>query len=134
QEMPPDVTNTATLVPLPAKLRAGVSNGTTPVAGAPVQFSVTTGNGQVNGASKVTVLTGADGVAAASWSIDSATALQTVTAQLVNDLGAPLHLPVQFDATLSLATEVAYQPGACAELAGTKTVQEAIDKLCAVGG
>jgi hypothetical protein len=133
QEVLPDVANAATLVPLAAPLRVGVSIGKSPVANAPVRFSVSTGNGQVNGGATTQVLTGADGVASVSWSVDSGTALQVVTAQLVDDLGTALHLPVQFDASLSVASDVAYEPG-CAELTGTKTVQEAIDKLCAVGG
>src|SRR5262249_54255208 len=122
------------LVPLPSPLRVGVANGRTPVAGAQVRFTVSTGSGRVNGQSTVQVATGADGVASVAWSIDSTHTPQTVTAQLLNDLGAPQHLPVQFDATLSTATEVAYNPGNCPDLAGKTTVQAAIDTLCATHG
>lgn len=134
QEALPDVTNPATLVPLAVPLRVGVAIGKTPVAQAPVRFQVTAGSGQVNSAASVVVPTGADGVATVSWSVDSKNALQTVTAQLVDDLGTPFHLPVQFDASLSVAADVAYDPKACADLAGATTVQQALDKLCATGG
>ena len=123
------------LVPLGAPLRVGVANGRTPVVGASVRFSVVApGAGQVNGASTVVVATGADGVASAAWSIDSAHATQTVSAQLLDDAGNPVHLPVQFDASLSTATEVGYDPKNCVKLAGKMTVQAAIDTLCATGG
>jgi hypothetical protein len=88
----------------------------------------------VNGAASVTVPTGADGVASVAWSLDSATASQSVTARLLDAAGAPVHLPVRFNATLSLAGQVAYVPGDCAELAGARTVQQALDILCANGG
>jgi len=121
-------------VPLAAPLRVGVAIGETPDANARVRFQISAGSGQVDGAASVVVTTGADGVASASWSVDSTTPLQTVTAQLLDDVGTPLHLPVQFDASLSVAAEVAYDPAACAGLAGTTTVQQALDKLCAING
>ncbi|HEX3111430.1 MAG TPA: hypothetical protein VHU41_20165, partial [Thermoanaerobaculia bacterium] len=58
---------------------------------------------------------------------------QTVLATLVA-LDLPGYVPGQpsiiYNAHLSTDRNVAYHPGACADLAGVTTVQDAIDKLC----
>ena len=135
QEALPDVANPAALVTLGEPLQVGVSNGGTPVAGATVLFTVSGGNGQVNGTSpSVPVATSPAGVAEVEWSVDSSTADQTVTATLLDDGGNAVHLPVRFVASLSRATQVAYDPGDCADLAGVTTVAEALDRLCQLDG
>ncbi|HXJ76749.1 MAG TPA: hypothetical protein VNM37_28085, partial [Candidatus Dormibacteraeota bacterium] len=59
---------------------------------------------------------------------------QQVTAELVDASGTALAPPILFNATLSIAGQVAYDPSACAELSAASppvtTVQEALDKLC----
>jgi len=127
-------------------LQVGVANGQWPVAGAPVRFTVGKTNGTDNGnveredssdaGRELIVETGADGVAACYWRpADDQTMLsQQVTATLLDDAGANLHLPIHFGASLSVAQEVGYTPGgACTNLEGVTTVQEAIDELCKTG-
>lgn len=134
QEATPDPAQPGAFLALEA-LRAGVADGTVPVGGARVQFTVLTGTGQLEGtAGPVVVLTGPDGVASCTWSLDSTTAKQQVEARLVDALGNSVHLPVRFNAILSRAEEVSYDPANCPNLAGAKTVKDALDKLCKLGG
>ena len=131
QEVAPDPTQPAKLLPLPQTLQVGVSNGQWPVAGAQVRFAVKIGGGQVQGGgNQVIVTTGADGVASCAWSLDATTPDQQVEATLLDSDGQSLHLPVRFHANLSVASRVAYEPKACPTLAGVINVQDAIDKLC----
>lgn len=137
QEATPDVTNPATLVSLDQELRVGVSNGTAPVQGARVEFVVTAGNGRLGplpGAAGAPATTNALGEASMPWALDSGTPHQTVTAHLLDAAGTAIHLPIVFSANLSVATEVAYDPGTCADLAGVTTVAEALDRLCRLDG
>jgi hypothetical protein len=138
QHAKPDPTDATILVPLAEQLRVAVANGGNPKPGALVRFTVTTGGGQIDvGAGPVTtatVATGADGTAACSWSVESATALQRVTALLVDSGGTAHDVPVIFSASLLHASGVAFGPSDCLELAGATDVQQAIDALCHVGG
>ncbi len=127
--------------PLPQLLEAGVFRGRHPVEGAAVRFK-TGADGALaadiaalpSGAqTSFETVTGADGVAACAWrpAGDLGRPSQRVEARLLDSGGAPLASPLHFNAELSLAAEVAYVPGACADLAGAATVQEALDVLCA---
>jgi hypothetical protein len=93
-----------------------------------VRFHVTAGNGQILpiGAADtfnqidqrtLKVLTDNDGLARCAWLVDSTTQL-TATLQAVTDLADdsdhPVHLPVIFTANLSIASQIAYNPGTCA--------------------
>lgn len=132
QEATPDPSQPAALLPV-TELRVGVANGEFPVLGARVEFKILAGNGHLHGAaSPAIVFTTADGVAACPWELDSATQKQQVEARLTDALGQTVHLPVRFNANLSRATEVSYDPRNCANLASAKTVQDAIDILCKV--
>lgn len=133
QQALPDVTDPATLVPLPHPLAVGVANGGWPVAGHKVHFHADSGRLDVAGAD-VTVTTGADGLAVVEWALESATPLQTAAATLLADDGTARGVPVRFSATLARADRVAYAPDKCASLAGTTTVQAAIDRLCGIVG
>jgi hypothetical protein len=130
QDALPVVGTPAATVPLRKPIVVGVTNGSVPVVGARVQFTVTSGTGTVNGATTFLTTTDIAGLASANWSVDSATPSQQVTATLFPD-GGPTGLPVIFTAELSAAARVAYEPGACPPLAAATTVQEAIDTLCA---
>lgn len=130
QEATPDPSQLAAFLPV-TQLRVGVANGEFPVVGARVEFKILAGNGHLQGAaSPAIVLTGADGVAACTWELDSATQKQQVEARLTDALGQTVHLPVRFNANLSTAAEISYDPKNCSNLAGAKTVQAAIDILC----
>lgn len=134
---PADPAQAAAFVPLLQPLKVGVANGSTPMAGAPVRFSVLSGGGRLNGAAaSLTVLTDAAGVATLPWELGWAAAApvqsQQVAATLLDAGGQPMHLPVTFSASLSRARAVAYEPGGCDHLSGAKNVQEALDALCAL--
>ena len=93
--------------------------------------------GTVNGQPVVTVETNASGIASATWRLGPAPHRQQVTAQLTEAGGRPLGTPQElvFNASTSIAAEVAYDPRNCSNLAGAVTVQAALDKLCGqVGG
>jgi hypothetical protein len=132
--------------PLPQLLEVGVFRGRLPVEGAAVRFE-TDADGKLaadlasiaGGGTEFETNTGPDGIARCAWLPDSdhSKASQRAIASLLEAAGEPLSPRVDFNAQLSLASQVAYVPhSACADLAGTDTVQEAIDVLCQrpVGG
>lgn len=147
------------LVELLHPLVVGVSNGGVPVEGARVVFEVFEGelnpappappsdfpNGRLGAVpggnavrisdTKIEVRTDDKGLASCKWELSPVRWNQQVEAHLLGpDQKTPIHLPVRFNANLSVAREVAYEPGACDQLAGSKTVQEALDKLCSLLG
>ena len=138
QEVMPDLTqpnlpNVLTDA-LPQSLEAGVTNGIWPVKGAQVQFSLRQAKGQLSGGGTtgtvVKVPTGANGVASCTWRLNSANQSQQVEAVLLDDGGNPICEPIHYTANLSVASQVAYDPGkTCVSLQGQKTVQNAIDTL-----
>ena len=135
QEVMPDVFAPADPVPLPVPPTVGVARGTVPVAGRKVQFSRTSFAGTINGgAGPVTVDTEADGTARVDWAIDATGDQATLEAQLLDEAGAVIGLPVRFSARTRRARTVAYEPGACPDLADVGTVQDALDRLCLRGG
>ena len=121
-------------------LRVGVSNGQWPVSGATVQFTIEVGNGGVYNVtsgdfvSSVTVET-VDGVAETFVQLGDTPDYQRVKAALLdtagNQLAAPV--PIYFNANLSIASLVGYDPSNCPNLSAAGTVQEAIDLLCTSG-
>jgi hypothetical protein len=128
QEAMPDLTlPPSTLFPLPQPLQVGVANR----VGALVRFRVTQGNGRLQGnLLSVDLPTGNDGIASCTWSLEATTQSQQVEAQLLDDVGNPLPLPVRFNANLSVASQVAYKPpDRCTSMQDPKTVQAAIDQL-----
>lgn len=130
QEAMPDLTQPNLLTPLAQPLEVGVANGEWPVSGATVRFTVVVGNGKLQGGvTQVKVVTGADGIASCAWSLGSSPQSQRVTAELLNDLGNPINVPIHFSANLSVADQVAYDPKQCGSLQGQKTVQKTIETL-----
>lgn len=120
---------------LPLPLRVGVANGTHPVEGALVRFTVTSGSAEIaeasGGAAQDTleVLSNVDGLAECFWSPEDAPL--TAEAALLDAAGDPVHLPVRFGANLSTADAVAYTPaGGCVMPDTVTTVQGALDELC----
>ena len=130
--------------PLPQLLEAAVFRGRHPVAGATVRFTagadaaLAADLASLPGGAQTSfeAVTGADGIAACAWrpAADLGRLSQRVAARLLDAGGAAQASPLHFNAQLSLAAEVAYVPGACADLAGAATVQEALDALCARPG
>lgn len=135
QEAMPDLTLPNAQTPLPEPLEVGVANGEWPVAGATVRFRVTKGAGQLQGLdAQGRTTSGPNGIASCTWSLGPAEAnkpnSQQVEAVLLDDTGKPVNIPMHFGANLSVADQVAYDPGkVCASLQDKKTVQEAIDTL-----
>jgi hypothetical protein len=158
QEAMPDLTATgnAAYVLLDAPLRVGIARGRTPVPGHPVRFRVTDTSNPgrlsivpgtpaadviLNTPNEIVLRTNPGGVAAVAFSLPKARHQNHVVAEMLN-AGDPsqadvLHLPIQFTANTSVASEVAYDPGNCVyqsvaaiQPGIAKTVQAAIDKLC----
>ncbi len=122
--------------PLPQSLRTRVIDEQGPVLGASVQFMVTLGGGSFAGAvKKVTVTTvSADAIAECAWTLGPL-GPQQVQAVLLGSAGQPVPGQfLQFNANLSIASEVAYDPKDCDKLAGAATVKDAIDGLCKLVG
>jgi hypothetical protein len=134
QEVMPDPSgpDAATPVELLQPLEVGVANGSHPVAGATVRFTIfdPAPAGTVNGqADFVEVATGSDGIASCTWAIASNQLKQKVRATLMID-GVPSHLPVDFSAQRSRADDVRYfPPPGCVTLGPAHDVQAAIDRL-----
>jgi hypothetical protein len=126
-------------------LQVAVTNGQQPVDNARVRFRLVpqTAAGQLTGTSgagkSVDATAGVNGIYSCTWQLGPTVQSQRVEAFLVEIDGKPFvdgvgepDLPrVFFNANLSRASQVAYAPGACADLAGATTVQEALDILCA---
>lgn len=134
QEAMPDLTKLNVLTKLAQPLEAGVANGQWPVSGANVRFKVIKGNGKLQGnQTQVIVATGANGIAKCDWSLDATTQSQQVEAVLLDAASNPINIPIHYTANLSVASQVAYDPGnACASLKNKKTVQDAIDTLASL--
>lgn len=133
QEVNPDPLDRTRRIKLPETLVTAVTLGPYPLAGRPVRFTVTKGDGVLTGGVKILqVATGAGGLAACEWELDGNLASQEVKAELLGPDGDPMHTPVFFRATLSEASRVSYDPKDCPPLlaAQVRTVQEAIDELC----
>ena len=132
---------------LPAPLEVRVAIGQHPIEGAIVQFSITEGEGKLDGDPdrKVEITTDSRGIASCSWTLDGKNQSQRVEATLLDavlldedgtpvrdKLGQSVYPSISFNASLSLASQVAYNPK-CTYLIGKKgveTVQAAIDELC----
>lgn len=133
---------------LPQPLEVGVTNGQCPVEGAKVKFETVPDNGNIGGSlhaqgdsgPSVVVQTDAKGVVACEWELDTNTQhrSQRVIATWLTPAEVPVEgiSPLAFNANLSIASQVAYDPSDCEPLAkaGASTVQEAIDQLCQLGG
>ena len=129
--------------PLPQLLQVGVFNGSWAVSAATVQFAAP-GAGKVgantaalaSATNALTITTGADGIASCIWLPDPATNSQQLVATLTsaggNSVGAAKI--IRFNANLSVASEVAYNPTDCATLSGVTNVQDALTKLCQTVG
>ena len=128
---------------LPQHLQVGVSNGQWPVEGAQVAFEILVGNGRLQApgmglAKRLVVATDANGIAECRWRLDARTVSQRVQATLldmdgkpfVDGDGNPQITPLHFNANLSIASQVAYDPRRCPDLKEAATVQDAIDILC----
>ena len=119
--------------PLTLPLRVRVVNGQAPVIGAPVQFALMAGGGSLSANAPVATIA-PDGIAECIWTL-GLDGPQQVQAVLLDAGGnaAPGQV-LDFNATVSVASQVAYDPTQCNNLGGVSTVQEAIDKLCGLLG
>ncbi|TVP69174.1 MAG: carboxypeptidase regulatory-like domain-containing protein [Rhodobacteraceae bacterium] len=135
QEAMPDLTTPAAGAPLPEPLRAAVSLGGRPVAGATVRFSLVSGGGRLNGASApVDAVTDAEGVASTVWRLGAPGSAQRVEARLLDHGGTARHVPLVYSASHAMAATTAFDPANCPPLAQARNVQEALELLCARGG
>jgi hypothetical protein len=119
-------------------LRVGVANGQWPVREARVRYEILDSAGTLRSedgsasGDSITVVTGADGVVACRWTLDADTENQSqrVRATLLDTEDEAVHLPIQFVANLSVASQVGYDPSNCGHLSDNETVQAALDALC----
>jgi photosystem II stability/assembly factor-like uncharacterized protein len=127
QEAPPPMPLTeGGLVDLDEQLEVGVVNGSTPVEGAIVDWSVYQGDGKVTPDEPTT---DGNGMSRCTWQLGSVTRSQIAEARLVDPLGQAPPQVIRFKAQLSFANRVAYDGKDCPALAATQTVQDAIDTL-----
>ncbi len=123
-------------------LRVGVSNGSTPVAGARVRFTRVGALGSLLAAAGATeepgagatsriVLTDAQGEAEVGLQLAAPGPAVTheVLAEWLDVAGVPRHLPIRFFARASVAAQTWYDSTGCTALAGVDTVQQAIGTL-----
>lgn len=137
QEVMPDLTAPPlTRFKLPRPLIVGVANAQCLERPTKVRFDVTAPSAGfvvvadgLPTASFVTVAIDDQGLAKCDFHLDGVNPNQQVTARLMDAAGHPVSLPIIFNANLSIASQVAYQPRDCAGLAGQKTVQDAIAHL-----
>lgn len=133
---------------LPAPLQVRVSVGQHPIKNARVQFSITDGNGNLKPRTKpavttLTINTGDDGLAEISLQLDKeysedetsiGVEASLLDAMLLDDEGESIgiHPSIHFQANVSIAKSVYYDPELCPELNEKRinTVQDAIDELC----
>ncbi len=127
QEVMPNPTTPNAKLTLPQIPTVGVTRGRRRVQNARVQFTILSGAGVIN--SPNPALTNADGIATCDWQVDSTTLVQKLKAELLDENGTSIHVPVTFTVQLSRADQVSYNP-TCDRLAGKLTVQDAIDELC----
>ncbi len=115
-------------VPFPLQVR--IANGQWLVVGVKVTFLVTQGGGSVSGGSgsgpATTVITNAEGIASAHWTLGS-----SGPQQLLAFMEERKDLNVLFNATLRTAESISFDPGNCEHFDKSVTnVQAAIDTLC----
>lgn len=133
QEVMPNLVTDAR-ISLPFPLQVGVSNGG-PIAHATVEFRIITGNGDLTGGvTTKNVETGANGIASINWRVDAGTPHQLCRATLLeaNGYDTLSFPPIEFNASISVASQVAYDQAGCAELQrrGVRNVQTALDAMC----
>ena len=126
---------------LPEPLEVGVMNGTAPVVGAPVQFTVVSGTGQLadvgattpGGTGPLVVETNAEGIAACNWTLSTTPAAQQVEARLLGPGQTQTqHVPLHFNAQV---IAVSGGQGVCTVVAMPgDDLQAAADALITAGG
>ncbi len=136
QEAMPDLTNPNAGVPLAEPLQVAVSRGGYPIEGARVEFTVASGNGQINGSNAASVLTDSEGVAQADWRLGRLDQPQRIEARLALVTQPTAHVPVRFSASYETASDVAVDPANCPDFQqnNVRNVQQALDLLCARTG
>ena len=137
------------VVALPQPLVVGVVNPQCREYPARVRFTITKGTGEIHSTdgavsgTEIELLADERGLVVCRWDVgadlstsgspsarDENLPSQQMEAWLLDEAdNDPIHLPIRFNANLSVAEQVAYDPGACAGLAGQATVQTAIDRL-----
>lgn len=116
---------------LPVPFRVRVTRGSSPVKLALVKFAIAAGKGilrdvEGNNGLELEISTDLEGIATCYCTLATNV---TIEARLIE----PTHInqsTIWFNANVSIAEQVAYDPKACSQLKGASTVKEAIDGLC----
>lgn len=110
--------------------------GNKPVAGANILFEIVNGGGSFDKPApnivpqkKLPLKTDPNGNAMANWFLGTE-GIQQARADLIDEMGNTIGLPVYFGAGLSTADAVFYDPASCPKLQGATTVKNAINMLC----
>jgi hypothetical protein len=118
---------------LPNQLQVRVANGQIPVIGATVRFTVLTGSGSLSSVAPAVTTTPDDGIAGCSWTLGpDGSGSQRVSAELLDAAGNPVPGQiVYFNANLSVAENVYYDPKGCESLddVNVNNVQDALERL-----
>ena len=118
--------------PLPEKLAVRVVKGSMPVIGAKVRFMVVKSSDDTTVVSEDVDTLGPDGMAEYTWP-KAYISEHRVKAVLLDRNGNEAYgQVVHFNAGLSVASDVYYNPADCSALDGITTVQGAIDELCQI--
>ncbi len=144
QEAMPNLAAPGQRVELGLPLVVGVPNAHCREQPAWVRFTIVQGDGSLSAAAgtassaaTLDVPLGPDGLARAWWwmgttDLNAAATLNQLAQARLLENGVPVQLPVLFNASLSVAHRVSYDPGLCNGLKGEFTVQKAIDRLAKV--
>jgi hypothetical protein len=139
QEVMPDQTTVDGHWKLPQPLIVGVANPHCLDRTWKVRFTVMAASGGLvvasggaPAAATVDIVVDSAGLASCDFHLDPTHVSQRVMATLLDASNQPVSLPIIFNANLSIASQVAYDPGSCAGLQGQKTVQAAIARLASV--
>lgn len=113
------------------ELQVRVANGQIPVIGAKVRFTVLSGSGALSSGASAVTTTPDDGIAACPWKLGpDGSGSQQVSAELLDTAGHPVPGQiVYFNANLSVAENVYYNPKGCVSLSSVDNVQDALERL-----
>lgn len=115
--------------PLLAPLMVGVSNGKWPLKDIKVDFTKVNSNGTITPLNNSK--TDADGIARCNWKLGPS-GKQMVVATIKDGNNKTIHLPIFFNASINLASNIEYDGNGCPNWGGQKpdTVAKAITELC----
>jgi hypothetical protein len=117
---------------LPEQLQVGVANKELPVPNAHIKFELEDDGSSGDRITSDTI-TGPDGIARCTWTLGKSKPGRVI-ATLRDGYENQIGLPVFFNANLSIASNIYFDPKECGSMSGGNNVQDAISNLCKVLG